>query len=75
MSSNIEYLLQLHRGGVITNDDLREGIRTLKELTVKPSKVRDVESPSALGNIRKNVTRRKKQVGKSKNLLNYKKMS
>ena len=25
MSSNIEYLMQLHRGGVITNDDLREG--------------------------------------------------
>ena len=35
MSSNLEYLLQLHRGGVITNDDLREGIRALKELTVK----------------------------------------
>ena len=31
MSTNLEYLLQLHRNGVITDDDLRKGIRILKE--------------------------------------------
>ena len=32
MSTNLEYLLQLHRNGVITDDDLRKGIRILKDL-------------------------------------------
>ena len=31
MSTNLEYLSQLHRNGVITDDDLRKGIRILKE--------------------------------------------
>ena len=59
MNSNIEYLLQLHRDGIIT-DDLRKGIRALKEPNVEPPKVQDVESPSALDNIRKKRNKKKK---------------
>ena len=39
MSTNLEYLLQLHRNGVITDDDLRKGIRTLKEQSEAPTEV------------------------------------
>ena len=39
MSTNLEYLLQLHRNGVITDDDLRKGIRTLKEPSEAPTEV------------------------------------
>lgn len=35
MSSDIEYLLQLHRNGVIIDGDLRIGIRALKEPNVE----------------------------------------
>ena len=43
MSSNIEYLLQLHRNGVITDDDLRKGIRALK-LSDEPSSKQEAKS-------------------------------
>ena len=39
MSTNLEYLLQLHRNGVITDDDLQKGIRILKEPSEAPTKV------------------------------------
>lgn len=62
MSSNIEYLLQLHRNGVITNDDLRQGIRALNEPNVKePAKVQDVSLSPALENLRKKCRERKKR--------------
>ena len=31
MSTNIKYLIQLHRNSVITDGDLRKGIRLLKK--------------------------------------------
>ena len=43
MSTNIEYLIQLHRNGVITDGDLRKGIRMLKEPSETPT---EVPSPS-----------------------------
>ena len=39
MSTNLEYLLQLHRNGVITDDDLQKGIRILKEPSEAPTEV------------------------------------
>ena len=39
MSTNIEYLIQLHRNGVITDGDLRKGIRMLKEPSETPTEV------------------------------------
>ena len=42
MSLNIEYLIQLHRDGVITNNDLKKGIRALNlpdESSSKPTVV------------------------------------
>ena len=52
MSSNIEYLIQLHRDGVITNNDLKKGIRALNlpdESSSKPTE----QKVSALENLRK----------------------
>ena len=39
MSTNLEYLLQLHRNGAITDDDLQKGIRILKEPPEAPTEV------------------------------------
>ena len=36
MSTNVEYLLQLHRNGVITDGDLRNGISMLKDPSETP---------------------------------------
>ena len=44
MSTNLEYLLQLHRNGVITDDDLRKGIRILKE-PISSETLTEVPSP------------------------------
>ena len=52
MSSNIEYLIQLHRGGVFTNDDLKKkGIRAL-HLPDKPSPKPTELKELALENLR-----------------------
>ena len=67
MSSNIEYLLQLHRNGVITDDDFRQEIRALKEPNVKESaNVQDVGSSPALENLRKKRRERKKRKPQAK---------
>ena len=34
MGKNVEYLLQLHRNGVITDGDLRKGIRNTDRITL-----------------------------------------
>ena len=39
MSSNLEYLLKLHRNGVITDDALQKGIRILREPSEAPTEV------------------------------------
>ena len=52
MSSNIEYLIQLHHDGVITIDDLKKGIRALNlpdEPIPKPTEPKEL----ALENLRK----------------------
>ena len=47
MSTNIEYLIQLHRNGVLTDDDLRKGIRMLKEPSETPTEVPSTENKRA----------------------------
>ena len=52
MSSNIEYLIQLHRDGVITNSDLKKGINVLNlpdESSSRPTE----QKVLALENLRK----------------------
>ena len=44
MSTNLEYLLQLHRNGVITGDDLQKGIRILKEPSEAPTEVPSIQT-------------------------------
>ena len=39
MSTDIKYVIQLHRNGVITDGDLRKGIRMLEELSETPTEV------------------------------------
>ena len=46
MSTNLEYLLQLHRNGVITDDDLQKGIRILKEAPAEVPSPPKTEVPS-----------------------------
>ena len=46
MSTDIKYLIQLHRNGVITDDDLRKGIRLLKEPSETPTEVPSKTAPS-----------------------------
>lgn len=48
MSSNIESLMQLQRNGVITDNDLRKGIRVLKIPDVPTSKpAESISKPDA----------------------------
>lgn len=69
MSTDMQYLLQLHRNGVITDDDLRKGIRALDEKKVEEKP--DVKS-STLGNLRKrrnNKKDKKRQKKKYDNVM------
>ena len=60
MSSNIEYLIHLHRDDVITNDDLKKGIRALK-LPDEPSPKAAELKELALENLSKKCRDKKKR--------------
>ena len=63
MSTNLEYLLELHRNGVITDDDLRKGIRILKKPSEAPTEVPSIqtENKRAKRNKKKKEKRLKKK--------------
>ena len=53
--SNIEYLIQLHRSGIITDDDLKTGIRSMNVPETTPA------SPAPADTSTKHTKRNKKK--------------
>ena len=61
MSTTIEYLLQLHRDGVITDGDLRKVIRMLKEPSEPPTEAPSPPKTEVPSTENKRAKRRKKK--------------
>ena len=64
MSSNIEYLNYLHRDDVITNDDLKKGIRALKlpdEPSPKAAELKELALEKSKQKVQRQEKKRPKQ--------------